>query len=89
MQQNGKYEDHFLKIEKDVGEIKDSLATSINGLTKAVEGLSKELSTFMRVAENSMPIKVVFWVIFFMILGLIGIEGVKQLGPIMGKLFGV
>lgn len=89
MKPNGQYDDHLIKIEKDVSEIKDSLAISIDGLTKAVEGLARELSTFMRVAEHTMPIRVVFWLLFLMTLGLVGIEGVKQLGPIMTKLFGL
>lgn len=70
-------------IDRKVDELKDDLAKSIDKLTMAVEGLSGSFDRFIHVAETSIPIKVVFWLLIMMILGLVGIEGVKALPRIL------
>ena len=66
-------------IENDVREIRDDLTTAINGLTVAVTTLSQKFDSFIHIAQNSIPIKAVFWLMAIMVLGLVGIEGVKAL----------
>ena len=73
-------------IENDVREIRDDLATAINGLTEAVNTLSQRFDAFLNIAQNSIPIKAVFWLMAIMVLGLVGIEGVKAL-PKLAQFF--
>jgi len=84
-------------IEQDVKDIKDDLATAVNLLTSAVgaqtkaleahttavNNLSYKFDTFINVAQNSLPIKAVFWLLGIIVLALVGVEGVKQISPIM------
>lgn len=71
------------KLESGITEIRDDLPISIDKLTQAVNSLSATFNLFMEVAEKSVPIKAVYWLLGIMILGLIGVEGVKQIGPLM------
>lgn len=82
------YNHQLDKIEKDVGDIKDGLETSINGLTKSVDNLSTRIDSWIRVAETSVPIKAVYYLIGTMILGLLGVEGVKAVAPVLKHYFG-
>lgn len=82
---NGDMEKEIHQIRDDVSSIKDELSTAINGLTIAVNALTSKFDAFMRVAESSIPVKAVFWLMAIMVLGLIGVEGVKQIGPAVTK----
>lgn len=66
-------------INGKVESLKDDLSTSIDHLTIAVNKLGDAFDRFVHVAENSLPIKMVYWLLVIMILGLVGIEGVKSL----------
>lgn len=77
--QNGELHSRINEIGEDVHEIKDNLARSVEGLTVAINGLSSKLDNFMIVAQNSLPIKAVFWLLAIMVFGLVGVEGVKAL----------
>lgn len=74
-------------IEQDVKEIKDDLSHSIDKLTHSIDNLCSKFESFMIIAQNSIPIKAVFWLIGIMVLGLVGIEGIKQIGPILSSIF--
>ena len=90
-------------IENDVKDIRDDLATAVNLLTSAVNAQTKALEahttavnnlsykfdTFIHVAQNSLPIKAVFWLLLIIVLALVGVEGVKQISPIMRTWGGV
>lgn len=76
---NGKLHDRINEIGENVHEIKDNLARSVEGLTVAVNSLSAKLDNFMNIAQNSLPIKAVFWLLAIMVFGLVGVEGVKAL----------
>ncbi len=53
--------------------------TTMENLTKSIEGLSEKLETFMEFTQNSIPIKSVY-LIFILVFALIfGIEGVQFL----------
>lgn len=91
----------LLVIESDVKDIKDDLATAVNLLTSAVttqtealkahtnavSNLSFKFDTFINVAQNSLPIKAVFWLLGIILLALIGVEGVKNLGPVVKSIW--
>lgn len=83
---NGQIHRKLDLIEKDVHEIRDDLTTAINGLTVAVTTLSQKFDSFIHIAQNSIPIKAVFWLMAIMVLGLVGIEGVKAL-PKLAQFF--
>ena len=76
---NGQIHRKLDLIEKDVHEIRDDLTTAINGLTVAVTTLSQKFDSFIHIAQNSIPVRAVFWLMAIMVLGLVGIEGVKAL----------
>jgi len=78
---NGYHQD-IERIKKDVGEIKTSLTDSIDNLTTAVQALSTQFGAFIRVAENSIPIKAVFWMFLILVLAMVGVEGVKALAAL-------
>lgn len=67
---------------------KQALATT--ALTTTVTNLTLQFSAFLQVASNSIPIKAVGWMFFiilvFVIILLVGIEGVKSL-PKFGAFF--
>lgn len=77
-QENGIYSELRL-IDKKVDSLKDELSQSIDKLTTAINGLTDAFNNFIHVAESSIPIKLVYWLLIIMILGLVGIEGVKSL----------
>ena len=66
-------------IDKKVEDLRDDLSGAIDRLSMSVNELNNTFKKFIHVAENSIPIKVVFWLLMMMILGLVGIEGVKSL----------
>lgn len=70
-------------IEADVRGIKDDLSSSVDRLTIAVDNLSAKFDNFISVAQNSLPIKAVFWLMGIMVLGLVGVEGSKSIAPII------
>lgn len=87
---NGKANGVFAElkiIKEDVKEIKDDLSSSIDHLTTAVNALTQKFEQFIVAAHNSMPIKTVYWLMGIMILGLIGIEGVKNIAPAIRFMF--
>lgn len=77
--QNGELKKQIGQIGEDVHEIKDELAKSVDNLTNAVNTLSSKFDNFINVAQNSLPIKAVFWLLAIMVFGLVGVEGVKAL----------
>ena len=79
---NGHYKEQLNRIQADVNEIKDDLSHSIDKLTEAVHGLTGKFDAWMRVAEQSIPIKAVFWMFLIMVLALVGVEGVKYLATL-------
>lgn len=81
--ENGAYKVQLDNIEHDVREIKDDLSTSVMALTHAVERLTERFDSFIQVAQNSVPIKAVFWLMGIMVLGLVGVEGAKGIAPIL------
>lgn len=109
MTSNGHYDNRFDALDKEIGEIKDSLASAIIDLKNAlmankaakeketevvkdlvlvIRELVNKVSTWTLVAQTVIPIRAVFWMFTIVILGLIGIEGMKQIGPIIKYLLG-
>ena len=86
---NGHLKSRLDSIEKGVYEIKDDLSQSIDRLSVAVDRLSDKFEAFLEIAESSMPIKAVVWLMGLMVLGLIGIEGTKNLGPALKHIWGL
>lgn len=98
---NGRVYDRLGSIESDVKDIKDDLATAVNLLTTAVSiqtkaiethttavsNLSYKFDTFIHVAQNSLPVKAVFWLLGIIVLALVGVEGVKQIGPVIKSIW--
>lgn len=98
---NGGVYDRLGIIESDVKDIKDDLATAVNLLTTAVStqtkaiethttavtNLSYKFDTFINVAQNSLPVKAVFWLLGIIVLALVGVEGVKQIGPVIKSIW--
>ena len=80
---NGHYKPQLERIENKV----DGLDSSIDRLSAAIEGLTTEFRTFISIAHNSIPIRAVFWFMTIIILGLVGVEGVKSLGPVLKSIF--
>ena len=68
------------EIGSDVKEIKDDLSHSVDKLSQAVDRLTEKFDNFIHVAQNSIPVKAVFWLMGIMVLGLVGVEGAKNLG---------
>lgn len=87
MKENGIH-DKLDHIDKNVEFIRDDIAGSIQGLTNAVDRLTGKIDDFIDVARNSVPIKAVFWLMAIMVLGLIGVEGIKHLGPVLKATIG-
>lgn len=85
---NGSVHKKLQIIENDVKEIKEDLPHAISQLTTSVNNLTGKLDTFMHVAERSVPIRAVFWLMAIMVLGLVGVEGVKAIGPTLKSMFG-
>jgi hypothetical protein len=81
--ENGVYKEGILRelhsIQKGVDDIKDDLAHSIDKLTVAVNTLTNQFSQFIRVAENSIPVRAVMWMFGILVLAMIGVEGVQYL----------
>lgn len=76
--QNGIHEE-IREIKRDVLGIKDDLAISLNRVADALNILNTKFDQFIKVAENSIPIKAVFWMFLILILGLVGVEGADYL----------
>ena len=70
------------KIQAGVDEIKDDLSHSINSLAIAVNGLTAKFDNWIRVAENSIPIKAVFWMFLILVLAMVGVEGVQAFAKV-------
>lgn len=81
VESNGYYKE-IVAIKADVKEIKDDLSQSIDNLTTAVHALTSKFDNWIHVAEQSIPIKAVFWMFLIMVLGLVGTEGVKALAKL-------
>lgn len=77
-QGNGYYSD-IKKIKEDVSDIKGDLASSIDRLTEAVNGLTTKFDTWIYVAEHSIPIKAVFWMFGILAISFLGKESVETL----------
>lgn len=75
---NGYYKD-IQQIKDDVSEIKDDLSSSIDRLTTAVNGLTMKFDAWIHVAENSIPLKAVFWMFVILVLAMTGVEGLNAL----------
>ena len=87
---NGKANGVFAElkiIKEDVKDIKDDLSHSIDHLTIAVNALTQKFEMFILAAQNSIPVKAMYWIMGMMILGLVGIEGVKGIAPASRLLF--
>ena len=80
---NGHYKPQLERIEGKV----NGLDSSLDRLTNAIESLTIKIDSFISVAQNSIPIRAVFWLMAIMILGLVGVEGVKSLGPVLKSIF--
>ena len=79
-------------IKNDLSESVRCLSLSIDSLTNKIDlsinSLTNKIDSFMTVAQTSIPIKAVFLLLAIMVLGLVGIEGVKQIGPVFKFLVG-
>ena len=82
LEQNGAWK-KLESIQSDVKEIKDELSHSIDKLSLSVDKLAAKFDSFISVAQNSLPIKAVVWLMSIMVLGLVGIEGVKGIAPVL------
>lgn len=67
------------QIKQGVDEIRDDLSHSIDKLSMSVDLLTGEFRNFIRVAENSIPIKAVFLMFGILVLALVGVEGADWL----------
>lgn len=74
-------------IETEMTRRDDLLINELKGLSMAVsqgfQGFSLKLDTFMDIARKSLPISAVIWLMVIMTVGLIGIEGIKELKPLI------
>jgi len=75
---NGIYNELKL-IKSGVNEIKDDLSHSIDKLAASVDGLTNEFRNFIRIAENSIPVKAVYMMFLILVLALVGVEGADWL----------
>lgn len=74
---NGIMKQEIHNIASDVKEIKDDLGGSVDRLTSSIDRLSDRFDDFMRVAENSIPIRAVFLMFVILVLALVGVEGAQ------------
>lgn len=81
-----KFNERFDKIDREMVEMKDDLASAIRELTEAVKTLNIHFTTFITVAQTAIPIKAVFWMFFILVLTIAGIEGIKLLPKWVGIL---
>lgn len=79
-QSNGKiiYE-RFDRLDHEIQDLRDDLATSVRELTTAVTRLADKVDAFALVASTSVPIKIIFWMFGILVLALAGVEGVQAL----------
>lgn len=82
MEGNGIYREQLRKIEAGLDQIKDDLSHSVDKLALSVDALTHRIDAAMRIAETVIPIKVVFWMWAIMLVGLVGVEGVKYLATL-------
>lgn len=76
---NGGLHDKLQDIGDDVHKIRDELTISVDKLSRSIDNLTSRLDNFIIVAQNSIPIKAVFWLLAIMVMGLVGVEGIKEM----------
>lgn len=69
----------IMKLSTSLDTSTRNLVETQSKLTATIDGLSSNLKLFMDIAQNSIPIKAVFWMFLILVLTIAGVEGIKHL----------
>lgn len=74
------------ELEREVGEIKGSIAGALDQLTGAIDRnttatdkLANKVEAFLLMRMDAIPLKAVFWIIALILVSLVGVEGIQHL----------
>jgi hypothetical protein len=79
LMKNGDVNEHLLKLERGLDDIRDDLSISVKDLTSAVNRLADRFDAFLLIAQNAVPIKAVMLMFGILVLALVGVQGSKWL----------
>jgi type II secretory pathway component PulL len=100
---NGNYNERFTNIDKELEELKDSLAEAIRGLTGSITKqsestgrletsitlLTSQVTAAISVAQNSISLRAVIWMFLILVISILLILGGVEALKVMPKLVGL